>query len=582
MRPPVHVPRAALAATAAVLSLLLPACSSIDHGPAARLGPARPGTLVQCTALAGFQHAETTFTAVQLLPAGSLTQSGQPVDAHCRVTGEMQARRSPVDGQRYAIGFELRLPRDWNGRFLYQANGGTDGFVVTADGGASLGSGGLLRNALQMGFAVVSSDAGHTAAQNPLFGLDPQARRNYGYAAIGTLTPMAKALIAAAYGRGPDRSYIAGTSNGGRQALVAASRYPEQFDGVLANAPGLQLPKAAAANMSHVKRWHPLAPTTVVAGLPDYESALPAPERRLLADAILARCDALDGLTDGLVQDLEACRGAFDLARDVPSCSGPRDGRCLSAQQKQVLAAVFAPVRRASGELFYPGFPFDPGLVQLGWAEWKFRSSVRTARNPVSVGFIFSTPPVADTAMATDASRAAAYALAFDLDAEAPKLDARNATYTESGLSVMAPPQAARLDTLRQRGGKVLVVHGTADPIFSIDDSIAWYRALDAHRGGRAADFARLFAVPGMGHSRGGPATDQFDALSALVDWVERGQVPDRIDAAARGRGNPGGANADLPADWPARRSRPLCPYPSVARYQGGDPETAASFACRP
>lgn len=571
---------AAHAVAAALVITVASGCGSTDEAGLPQLSAAMPGTLADCAGLTRFAHPATVITAARLVPAGTLTNAGQAVGEHCLVSGEMNRRRSAVDGQAYAIGFEMRLPVSWSGRFLYQGNGGTDGIIVTADGGNSLGSGGLLRNGLQQGFAVISSDAGHTSAQNPLFGLDPQARLDYGFQAVGTLTPMAKALIRAAYGRGPDRSYIAGTSNGGRHALVAAYRYPADYDGVLANAPGINLPKASATNLTNVKGWNSVAPVRVVGGLPDLESALPAAERQLIASAVLARCDALDGLADGLVHDTEACRAAFDLARDVPTCSGPRDGSCLSAEQKAVVIAAFSPLRRASGEPFYPGFPYDPGIVQRGWADWKFRNSVRTARNPVSVGFIFSAPPSSDLAMATDASRAAAFAVAFDLELEAPKLFATSGPYTESAMSFMTPPNPTRLDTLRERGGKVLAVHGTADAIFSIDDTAAWYRGLEATYGAQVDRFVRFFAVPGMGHSRGGPATEQFDALTALVDWVEKGVAPERIVASARGAGNPGGVNTELPAGWSATRSRPLCPYPTVARYTGGDPELAASFRC--
>ncbi|NBQ07147.1 MAG: tannase/feruloyl esterase family alpha/beta hydrolase [Betaproteobacteria bacterium] len=509
---------------------ILSACSLLKAGDSSiQLKPAASTLLNQCDQLSKFNYPHTAITSARMVASGGLTNAGQPVSEHCLVSGQMNRRISSIDGETYAIGFEMRLPIDWGGRFLYQANGGTDGFVVTADGGASLGSGGVLRNGLQLGFAVISSDAGHNASQNPLFGRDPQARLDYGYQAIGSLTPMAKALIKAAYGKEPDRSYIAGTSNGGRQALVAASRYPEHYDGILANAPGIYMPRASVANLSHVKRWDSVASTRVVNGLPDYESSLPMAERQLIASAILERCDALDGMVDGLVQDTEACRSAFNLNRDIPTCKANRDGTCLSAEQKNVINAVYAPVKLPNGEQFYPGFPYDPGIAHPGWGEWKFRNSVRTARNPVSVGFIFSTPP---------SSR------------------------------------------LRQRGGKIIVVHGTADPIFSIDDTAAWYRGLDIHHGGQANRFARFFPIPGMGHSRGGPATDQFDALSALVDWVEYGKAPDQIFATVRGAGNRGGLNPDIPSSWPSHRSRPLCPYPLVARYQSGDKELAASYAC--
>jgi len=173
-----------------------------------------------------------------------------------------------------------------------------------------------------------------------------------------------------------------------------------------------------------------------------------------------------------------------------------------------------------------------------------------------------------------------AYALAFSVDTDAPKIFATNATYTESAMALMTPPDPTNLGPLRQRGGKMVVVHGLSDGVFSPDDTAAWYDALDARFGGTVADAVRFFRVPGMGHSRGGPATDQFDGLSALVDWVERGVAPDRIVASARGAGNAGGVNADVPAGWSASRTRPLCPYPLVARYKSGDVEAAASFAC--
>ena len=565
---------------AATLSIGLSACGGSDNDGLPQLAAAQPATLANCTTLSGFSFAKTTIASASVVPAGTISNAGQPVGEHCLVVGRMNERTSTVDGQTYAIGFQMRLPKDWSGRFLYQANGGTDGSVVIADG-AGIGSGGMLRNGLQMGFAIISSDAGHSAAQNPLFGLDPQARLDYGYMAVGTLTPMAKALVKQAYGKAPDRSYIAGTSNGGRHAMVAASRYGDAFDGILATSPGINLPRAAVGNLSNVKRWATVTTTRVVNGLPDYESALPKAERAVVARVVLEKCDALDGLKDGLVQDVEACREAFAPLRDIPACEGARDGTCLSATQKTVIAAVFSPARNRTGEAIYSGFPFDPGIVQNDWAEWKFRNSLRAARNPVSVGYIFSSPPVSDVGMATDTNKTAAFALNFDIDTDGAKIFATSGIYSESAISFMTPPNATKLDTLRNRGAKMLVVHGTSDAIFSVDDTQAWYQGLDTHYQGRANEFTRFFRVPGMGHSRGGPSTDQYDALGALVDWVEQGKAPERIVASARGVGNVGGVNSELPADWSAKRTRPLCPYPLVARYQSGDTEAASSFVCR-
>ena len=476
---------------------------------------------------------------------------------------------SSTDGQTYAIGFEMRMPNAWNGRFLYQGNGGTDGAVSQATGGFV--GGGPLQNALQQGFAVISSDAGHSGAQNPLFGLDPQARLDYGYMAVGTLTPMAKALIKAAYGKGPDRSYIGGSSNGGRHTMVAAARYASEYDGYLATSPGFNLPKAAVAQLYGAQQWAKVATDTS-----NLETALPQTERKLIANAILAKCDALDGVADGQVQDVEACRVAFDLSRDVPTCAGIRDGNCLTVAQKTAIGNVFTGARNSKGEALYSRWPYDAGIMQTGWADWKFRNSVGAARDPVAVAFIFSSPPESSAVLANTLG----YALNFNFDTDAPKIFATSGIYSESAMSFMTPPNPTQLDALRNRGAKMMVIHGTSDPVFSVDDTTAWYEALDARHFGQAAKFARFYRVPGMGHSRGGPATDQFDALTSLVNWVEKGQSPDRIIATARGPGNAGGVNAEVPANWAPNRTRPLCPHPLLARYKGGDGEQASSFAC--
>lgn len=568
---------ALLAASGTVAASAAPA--NLPANPPAskipQLSAAHPGTLEQCSALAaGFTFASTTVTSAEPVAAGVLTNAGAPVGAHCLVKGHMNQRVSPVDGQTYAIGFEMRLPNDWSGRFLYQANGGTDGRIAPATG---VITGGQLENGLQLGFAVMSSDAGHNGAQNPLFGLDPQARLDYGYQAVGTLTPMAKALVAAAYGRGPDRSYIAGGSNGGRHTMVASARYADQYDGFLAVAPGFNLPKAAVAQLWGAQQWATVATSTPVTGPADLETAFPAAERRLLAEAILARCDGLDRLKDGIVQDVAGCQSAFSISRDVPTCVAERNGACLTAQQKAVISAVFAGARNSAGEELYSSFPLDPGVVSPGWANWKFTSSIDANRDPVAVGFIFSSPP-ADVSMLEDT---VGYALNYDVDTQAPLIHATDGIYTESAMSFMTPPNPTQLDTLRNRGAKMIVVHGTADGVFSPNDTASWYQDLDKRYKNKAGEFARYFEVPGMGHVRGGPSTDQFDGLTALVDWVERGEAPDRIVATARGIGNPGGVNTEVPASWSPDRSRPLCVYPGVATFAKGDSERAESFVCK-
>ncbi|MEO8807937.1 MAG: tannase/feruloyl esterase family alpha/beta hydrolase, partial [Burkholderiaceae bacterium] len=197
------------------LLTLVSACGGDDDpAPLPQLGAASGAAIAYCTELATrISFANTSITAATPVAAGTLTVAGTPVGAHCLVTGKMNQRTSTVDGNSYAIGFEMRLPNAWNGRFFYQGNGGIDGSVVTATGGVNGGAG--LTNALNMGFAVISSDAGHVGSLGPNFGIDPQARLDYGYQAAATLTPMAKSVINSAYGKGPDRSYFGGCSNGG-------------------------------------------------------------------------------------------------------------------------------------------------------------------------------------------------------------------------------------------------------------------------------------------------------------------------------------------------------------------------------
>jgi hypothetical protein len=521
----------------------------------------------------------TVFTAATPVDAGALKLAGKGLPAHCLLTGKMFERKSPVDGQAYAIGFEMRLPLEWNGRFWYQANGGIDGSVLTATGNTS--GGGPLTSALLQGFAVISSDAGHTGAQNPIFGLDPQARLDYGYQAVGKLTPMAKSVIRQAYGKRPERSYIGGCSNGGRHTMVAASRYADQYDGYLVGSPGFNLPKAAVANIYGAQQYAPNATNPA-----DLSTAWTPAERQLVSNKVLERCDALDGLRDGLVQNVRACQRAFDLAADVPTCAGPRNGTCLSAAQKTAIGNIFAGPKDADGEPIYASFPYDAGLGAGGIAFWEFIAPL--VLDSGAVGFIFKTPPANPVGF-----NGPAFSLGANIDELAKQIFATDDLYTESGMSFMTPPHPDRIaDKLKRRGARMIVYHGVSDPIFSVNDTTAWYRSLShsgRHHGrhhhsdddDRASDVVRLFRVPGMGHCSGGPATDQFDMLSALVRWVEKGDAPEGVVASARGPGNVGGVNAEVPAGWAPDRARPLCAYPRIARYQGGDPERAESFACR-
>jgi pimeloyl-ACP methyl ester carboxylesterase len=574
----------------APLLLLLTACSGDDPIPDSSISdstlsnempramsPAIPqvtgASLLNCEELSTqFSFNQTVITSTSTVTAGILEGrgGGSAVSAHCLITGKMNERVSSIDNNTYAIGFEMRLPENWNGRYFYHANGGVDGFVRTATG--NLG-GGQTTTALQLGYAVINSDAGHQGPA-PFFGIEPQARIDYGYNAVATLTPMAKALITGAYGKGPDRSYFAGCSNGGRHGMVAAARFGDQYDGILAGNPGFNLPQAAIAQLYAVQQFSLVATSLNENGDPDISSAFTQAERDMIASNVLERCDGLDGLNDGMVGDNMACRAAFELERDVPTCSTERDGSCLTEDQKTVLGNIMDGARNSAGDLLYTSFPYDPGMAGQSWAGWKFNSSQSQNRDPGATASIFTTPPYdIDTFMEQGGYQ---FAMNFDMDIDAPRIYATDDIYTESPMSFMTPPNPSDLSTLRDGGSKLMVYHGMADGVFSPDDTVRWYEELNAQNADMADDFARLYLVPGMGHCASGPSTDQFDMFTALVAWVEQGEAPDSIIATARGQ-----VNTEIPSDWSADRTRPLCPFPEVARYNGsGDVEDAANFSC--
>jgi hypothetical protein len=522
--------------------------------------------------------------AVELVPAATLKLPGiaEPMPEHCVVRGKLNERISPVDGKHYAFSFEMRLPAAWNQRFFYQANGGLDGVVVPAYG--DILGGGPLTNGLQKGFAVISSDAGHAmekqvpAIGGALFGVDPQARLDYGYNDVVQLTPMAKELIRVYYGKGPERSYLVGTSNGGRHGMVAAARDSGRYDGIVAGTPGFHLPRSAIAQLWDAQQFASIARTNPATGRPDLESSFSAADLQLVSSRILDRCDALDGLRDGVIADPVACLRTFNIKRDIPVCRKVHDG-CLTLAQKAVLERVFSGPRDKSGQPVYPGLFFDSGLTGKGWREWKFVNSIGP-RDAIALGFVFSTPPLSPAKVSGLGNTVVDYALSVKLDAAVKSVESRNSLYTQSAMEFMVPPHAENMEKFIAHGGKLIVYQGVSDPVFSALDTVHWYQDFSRVHGIAAMNSARLFLVPGMNHSRGGPATDQFDLVDAIVSWVEQGHAPDAIVAHARGK-DALLPNPELPASWSAARTRLLCPFPQVARYQGsGDTEQSSSFRC--
>jgi feruloyl esterase len=505
-------------------------------------------------------------------------EGAQP--AHCLLTGSLD-KRTGEDGHAYAIGFEMRLPVSWNGRFLHQLNGGNEGEVLPALGATAPFSASGGTSPLARGFAVLSSDSGHSArdpaneelgvAAGAAFGLDPQARRDYGYSADLKLAPVARAIIMAHYGRKADYSYMFGCSNGGRHAMVNAARMPEQYDGFLVGNPGFDLPKAAVQHAWDVQ--HLLKIDS------DIRKTITVEDVKLIDRRVLEVCDALDGLKDGLTANLRACSNAFDF--DRLACTPGESGTCLPPVKASALKAMFGGPRNSRGEQLYSDWPIDAGIGTGNWRAWKIESPVAAWNNysiisvmgAASLAMIFTTPP---TKIGGSNAELVNFLANFDFDRDAPKIYATSEKFTPSAMDFMTPPDVAnpKLQGLRQANRKMIIYHGQADPVFSVNDTISWYQKLDTNTGGKADANVRLFTVPGVTHCGGGAGLDRFDALTALTDWVEMSKPPENIVASA----TPG--NKDIPQDWSTTRTRPLCPWPKFARYVSGDPETDTSFAC--
>lgn len=527
-----------------------------------------------CVALGqGFAGSGRVVTAefvaaggVQLAPPAPVGATG-PAPDHCLVRGRIN-ERTGIDGKPYAIGYELRLPASWNGKFFFQGGGGVDGVLRPALG--VIGAGVTPPNGLSNGYVVASTDSGHLEEPGPLgpylFGLDPQARRDKGYSSIPPVAAAAKAATERLHGRAPQRSYFVGCSNGGRQAMMVTQRYPDLFDGVIAGAPAYRVPLAAIDAIGQEQALMTIAPGGTD-GRPDIGSALSDDDLKTAADAVLAACDAADGAMDGLVQDVAACR--FDPA--VLACKEGQSASCLSPPKVKVLAQMFDGSRNSKGERIYARWPFDPGLAAPGWRAWKLgtpKASPPDARNLTliagGVAYDFMSPPEKPDDLVS-------WVRGFNLDAGAAKV-MTGAQGFDAGMEYEAAV-STDLDAFTRKGGKMLFYHGTADPIFSALDTIDYIDQLKVRYGEQADTFARLFLVPGMNHCGGGPSTDQFDLLSALDRWVETGSAaPAQVRAEAR-------RAAGVP--WPGR-SRDLCAYPKVATYKGsGSFEDAANFECR-
>ncbi|SCY89955.1 tannase/feruloyl esterase family alpha/beta hydrolase [Rhizobium sp. NFACC06-2] len=510
----------------------------------------------RCSALKGTSVKGGVVTLTEVTPASVPPVTEKSVPDHCLVRGAMN-QRTGIDGQPYALQFELRLPAKWNQRFYYQGGSGVDGVLFAALG--TYNGGGNLRNALLDGYAVVTTDSGHQAvADKPngrfLFGADPQARLEYGNMQIPQVTAAAKGLIQRFYGEPPKFSYFYGSSNGGRQAMIAAQQYPDLFNGILASAPGFRLAEASVQALYQAQIAAAVAPKGPD-GRPDITKTLTPDEKSVVAKRILDACDMLDGAMDGMVSRFSTCHP--DPADWACKPSETRD--CLPEAKAAYLKKLFPGAFTRDGKLIYAPWPFDPGMAE----------QPSNPFYPIFAGeasHIYTTPP-------TITPDLLGYGLSADIDSEFAKLSTTDGVYKVAGTD-FTNAASPDMDKFRANGGKLIIFNGTADLAFSVYDVAAYYKKVEERYGADAArDFARVFFVPGMAHTRGGAyGTDQFDAFGALTQWVEKGVAPTRLVARAR---------ADAGVKWPGR-TRPLCLYPAEAMYDGhGDLEKAESFACR-
>ena len=516
-------------ATAVIIATVLAVATTVTT-TTARGGQAAPAGVASCSSLASLMLADTSITGVEVVEAGAFIPPGASgeralaaaartygsLPAFCRVTATL-APSSDSD-----IKVEVWLPvADWNGKYQAVGNGAFTGSIRHNSMAA----------ALRRGYATSSTDTGHEG-NTASFGLGhPEKVTDFGWRSVHEMTVMAKATIAAHYEEGLRYSYWNGCSAGGRQAMKEAQRFPGDFDGIIAGAPGNDWTGRAGASLRVAK---PLEA--------DESARLLVEKRQLVHEAAVKACDADDGVTDGVVGDPETC--SFDPA--VLQCSGSESDSCLTASQVNTVRMLYSsPENPRSGRPItglYPGS--ELGWTDLGWT--------RSARDTGLEQFRYLT--FADPEWTVDQFN-------FETDiVQAEEVD-------NDTLNALDP----NLTPFFEQGGKLISYHGWSDPQISPANATQYYRRVVETVGGaeEVHDSYRLFMAPGMGHCGGGEGPSRFDMLTALEAWVEEGEAPDSI-LASRER------------DGVVDRTRPLCPYPQQAVYTGnGSTDEAENFVCR-
>jgi tannase/feruloyl esterase len=476
-----------------------------------------------CKALVSLTGYEFAINSATLVAATS------DAPEYCRVAGQVLPE----------IQFELDLPTAWNGRLYMFGNGGYAGESFDSPGRVA-----SRNQALKHGFAVTSTNTGHEALLDPLgsFAADRQKLSDYAFRAVHVTATTAKQIVHDFYQAPVSHSYFDGCSTGGRQGLMSAQRFPQDFDGIAVGAPVLNF---SGSLLRHVWRAQAL-------------QAAPLTRQKLsiVADRIYEKCDKLDGLADGLIDDPRKC--PFHPAEDLPKCAGSADGAsCFTSAQIRALEKIYDGVE-SNGKKIFPGQPLGaeilvagPGGMSSGWEPWMISQTGPSIDAQFGGSYLryiaFSSPDPQ-----YDFTR-------FNFDTDLEKLG------TTARLMDATDPDLSRFQA---RGGKILMYFGWADPALTPFMGVDYYEKVEEQMGAVTPNFFRLFMVPGMFHCRGGVGVSTFDAFTPLVQWVEKGTAPEHIVGSRV-------------VDDKVVRTRPLCPYPQVAKYKGtGSIDDAGNFAC--
>ena len=490
-----------------------------------------------CADLASVNIDSIEITKTTAVPAGTTIPppfpwipSIGPLPAHCLIDG-MIHRRKGAGGEEFGIGFEIALPAKeaWNGDFMMQGGGGGNGVIFYPTGASYAGD----KPALVRGFAVASTDTGHKAKTGPFdfsFMRDQQAYLDFAFLANAEVAVVAKQIIAHYYPKPAAYSYFVGCSTGGREGMILSQRYPTAFNGIVAGDPAM---RTGLSNLA-IGKWIPVAYNQAApkdaSGKPLIEKFLTAGDRKFFMGALMARCDAKDGVEDGMIFDPLGCD--FDPA--VLACKAGQNDACIAHEKVAAIKKAFAGPKNAYGTQVYPGFLYDAGIATTGPVPGLLALGANGIFGP--------------------------YPTAIEIDVDQEALHASDP---------LVEPASTSLSTFSANGGKILFFHGDSDAWFSPLDTLEYYKSLAPANGGadKVREWSRMFLVPGMGHCGGGPGLDQFDMLGAMVGWVENGKAPEAVIATSRA--------------FPGR-SRPLCAYPKHAQYNGqGDSENAKNFSCQ-